>query len=100
MWELLSQNKLKEHLDEKEQRALRMVDQLKQKHGQSEEEARDQAIHALLAPPEGRAILEEPPPQPIQGKEREAIYTRLEALGRAEDRREKKDFKKDHHGLI
>jgi hypothetical protein len=58
-----------------------MVSRLKEKHGLSEEEARDHAIHALLAPPEGRAILEDNPPKPIQGKEREAIYKKLEEWG-------------------
>ena len=43
---LLRTNKLKDHLDDKEQRALRMVSQMKEKHGLSEEEARDQAIPA------------------------------------------------------
>ena len=94
--ELLQSNKLKEHLDEKEQRALRMVSQLKEKHGLSEEEARDHAIHALLAPPEGRAILEDQPPKPLDWRQREAVYKKLEEMGDEEDRREKDDFQKRH----
>jgi hypothetical protein len=95
---LLRKNKLKDHLDEKEQRALRMVSQLKEKHGQSEEEARDQAIHALLAPPEGPAMSDHPP-KPMDWRQREAVYKKLEEMGDEEDMQEKEDFQK-RHGLI
>jgi hypothetical protein len=98
--ELMSKNKLKEHLDNKEQRALRLVAQLVEKHQVDELQAQDRATAAIRAPADGRAILEDDPPKPIPYQEREAIYRRLEALGVAEERAEMRDFKKDHHGLI
>jgi hypothetical protein len=98
--ELLRKNKLKKHVDDKEQTGLSLVLQLKEKYGMTEEEAREQAISSVLAPPNGRAILDDDPPEPIPAKERKMIYRRLEVWGRAEERQEKRDFKKDHHGLI
>jgi hypothetical protein len=96
--ELLRKKKLKDHLDKKEQQALRLVMTLKEKHGLSELEARDHAIHALLAPPDAPAMSDHPP-KPLDWRQREAIYKKLEEMGDEEDMQEKEDFQK-RHGLI
>jgi hypothetical protein len=75
--ELLRKKKLKDHLDKKEQQALRLVMSLKEKHGLSELEAQDQATSALRAPPDGPAMSDHPP-KPLDWRQREAVYTKLE----------------------
>lgn len=75
--ELHQQGKLRQHLDQKNQQALRLVDQLKRKRGLSEDEAFDVASQEVLAPPDGPALSQDPAPEPVPLREQEAIYRSL-----------------------
>lgn len=88
--DLMRKNKLKEHLDAKEQQALKLVLLLKEKQGLSEEEAFEVAVGNILAPPDGPAMSEEPP-RPMNHREREAVYKYLNKLGDEEEEREAKE---------
>jgi len=86
--ELMRKNKLKEHLDQKEQAALKLVMVLKEKQGLSEDEAFEVAMYQILAPPDGPAILEEPPPNPLNSQQRKVVYAHLDRLGDKEEKLE------------
>jgi hypothetical protein len=72
------QNQLRQHLDQKHQQALRLVDRLKEERGLSEDEAFEVAINSVLAPPDGPAF-QDNPPSPLPLKEQQAVYQSLEA---------------------
>ena len=74
--ELSRSGKLRQHLDEKNQQALRLVDILKQERGMTEHEAFEIAMSAVLAPPDGPAMSENPP-EPVPRSEQEAIFRAL-----------------------
>lgn len=93
--QLLAQGKLKEHLDAKEQAALKLAMLLRDNQGLSEDEAFEVAMAKILAPPDGPAMSDDPP-EPLPYKEQEVVYRRLNALGDAEERREQADFQKRH----
>ena len=95
---LLRKNKLKDHLDDKEQRALKLVMQLRDNRGMTEDEAFEVACQTILAPPDGPAMSDHPP-KPLDWRQREAVYKRLEEMGDEEEMHEKEDFQK-RHGLI
>ena len=63
-----------------------------------EDEAFEVACQTILAPPDGPAMSDHPP-KPLDWRQREAIYKKLEEMGDEEDMREKEDFQK-RHGLI
>jgi len=75
--QLNSQNKLAPHLEEKNQQALRRVEQLKREAGMSEDQAFEAASREILAPPDGPAMSDNPP-VPVPWKEQEQIYSHLE----------------------
>jgi|HubBroStandDraft_2_1064218.scaffolds.fasta_scaffold86962_1 hypothetical protein len=69
--ELFRQGKLRQHLDQKNQEALRLVQKFKAEKGMSEEEAFEAAANLVLCPPEGRAMSDNPPDLvPYQEQER------------------------------
>jgi hypothetical protein len=74
--QLHQQGKLREHLEEKYQQGLRMVDRLKSQGGMSEEEAFQAAMEAVLAPPREEIPDEDPEPVPL--KEQEQILRSLD----------------------
>ena len=76
--ELHQSGKLRQHLDQKHQSALRLVDQLKQSRGLSEDEAFEVATSSVLAPPDGPAMGDDPP-EPVPWREQEGIYRKLES---------------------
>ena len=78
MRELHRQNKLADHLERKNQRALELVDKLKSEHGMSEDEAFDVATSTILAPPDGPAMTDNPP-DPVPWQEQEQMMNALEA---------------------
>lgn len=77
--ELSRKGKLKEHLDDKEQRALEVVTNLRDNQGLSEDEAFEVAVSQILAPPDGPAMSDEPP-KSMPYPERKAVYRKLESL--------------------
>ena len=87
--ELLRKNKLKAHLDQVEQQALKLVMDL-QESGMPTQEALERATAEIMAPPNGPAISQDPAPKAIPEEERRIIYQRLQALGNAQDRPEQK----------
>jgi hypothetical protein len=95
---LLRTNKLKDHLDDKEQRALKLVMQLRDNRGMTEDEAFEVACQTILAAPDGPAMSDHPP-KPLDWRQREAVYKKPEEMGDEEDMWEKEDFQK-RHGLI
>jgi transposase len=74
--ELHHHGQLYEHLDNKNQQALRRVDQLKQQRGLSEREAFEVASQEILAPADGPAFSDQPP-EPVPVQEQEAVYRKL-----------------------
>lgn len=82
--ELLRKGKLKEHLDNEEQRALDLVVQLRDEKGMSEEEAFEVAVAQILAPADGPAMSDNPP-EPMPYPEQKAVYKALEALADEND---------------
>ena len=77
--DLQRKGKLKEHLDAKEQRALEVAERVRDERGVSEEEAFEEATAAILAPPDGPAMSDDPP-KPMPYEEQRAVYRKLEAL--------------------
>ena len=71
--ELSQHGKLRAHLDEKEQHALRYVSQLKTSRGMTDREAFEIAMAMLLAPADGPAMGDEPP-EPVPWQEQETIW--------------------------
>lgn len=90
--QLLAQGKLKDLLDRKEQAALKLVMLLRDNQGLSEDEAFEVAMSKILAPPDGPAMSDNPP-KPMSARERDLVYRRLNALGDAEERRERQRAK-------
>ena len=76
--QLHQSGKLRQHLHRKNQQALRLVHNLKQSRGLSEDEAFDVAMSSVLAPPDGPAMSDKPP-EAVPWREQEQIYKRLEA---------------------
>lgn len=76
--ELSRTNRLRRHLDQKQQQALRFVEKLRREDGLSEDEAFEAATQAILAPSDGPAMSDNPP-DPLPLKEQEAVYSQLEA---------------------
>jgi hypothetical protein len=74
--QLHRENKLRPHLEAKMQQALRLVDAGK-RQGQSEDEAFQNVVDLILAPSDGPAMSENPPP-PLPLKEQQEIYRSLE----------------------
>ena len=64
----------------------------------TEDEAFEVACQTILAPPDGPAMSDHPP-KPLDWRQREAVYKRLEEMGDEEEMHEKEDFQK-RHGLI
>lgn len=75
--QLHRQNRLRQHLEQKNQQALRLVHQLKQERGLNEDEAFDVALNSLLAPPDGPAMSDNPPP-PLPLNQQELVYRSLQ----------------------
>lgn len=75
--DLNRQGKLGEHLERKQQEALRLVDRLKSEGGLNEEEAFQVAMESVLAPADGPAMQEDAP-DPVPWEEQEKIYRGLE----------------------
>lgn len=69
------ERKLGEHLDNKYQEALSVVEKLKNQ-GLSETEAFDVALEQVLSPPDGPAISDNPP-SPVPWKEQRQIANKL-----------------------
>ena len=82
--DLHNSNKLEPHLDSKYQQALELTDKLKQA-GQPEEDAFQNASDLILAPAGGLSESDHPP-EPLPLKEQEAVYKKLEAIDRAQQR--------------
>lgn len=74
--QLHREGKLRDHLEKKNQQALRLVDKLKQERGLSEDEAFEIATSAVLAPSDGPAMSDDPP-EPVPWQEQEAILQAL-----------------------
>ena len=85
---LAQSNKLEPHLDRKYQQTLELTDKFKKK-GQSEEEAFQNASDLILAPSDGPALSDNPP-EPLPVEEQKAVYKRLEAIERAQRKREER----------
>jgi hypothetical protein len=68
---------LADHLDQKMQPALALVERLVQERGMSDDEAFEVAVEAILAPADGPATSDNPP-EPMEWEEQETI---LEGLG-------------------
>jgi len=75
--ELHESHQLPDHLDQKMQQALALVDQLKLEQGMSESEAFEVTVEAILAPADGPANSDNPP-EPMELVEQKQI---LEGLG-------------------
>lgn len=91
--ELHRKNKLKDHLDDKEQQALALVIRLRDGRGMSEQEAFEVAMSQILATPDGPAMSDSPP-RPMPEPERKAVYRHLEKLGDLQDEEELKQAQK------
>src|ERR1043166_1220811 len=78
--ELLRKGKLKEHLDQKEQAALKLVMNLRDNQGMTEDEAFEVATSQILAPPDGPAMSENPP-KALDSSQRKAVYQSLQKQG-------------------
>jgi len=74
--ELHRSGKLRLHLDQKNQQALCLVDQLKRERGMTEDEAFEIAMSAVLAPSDGPAMSDNLP-EPVPRLEQEAILLAL-----------------------
>lgn len=75
--QLHEDGKLREHLDRKNQQALRLVDTLGRERGLSEDEAFEIAMQTILAPADGPATMDDPEPEPVPWQEQEAILRAL-----------------------
>ena len=76
--QLHQSNQLRPHLDGKMQEALRVVDRLKASPQRlSEDDAFEVAQAEVLAPNDGPALSDNPPP-PLPLREQEEIYRKLE----------------------
>src|SRR3989338_5739099 len=85
--QLMRSNKLKEHLDKKNQAGIDLVAKLKENRGVSVDEAYEVAAHQILAPPDGPAMSDHPP-KALNWRERKAVYLYLDRLGDEEDQEE------------
>jgi len=74
--QLHQSKQLRPHLEGKHQEALRLVHRLKDS-GMTEEEAFQVAQETVLAPPDGAALLDNPP-SPLPLRDQQAIYRNLE----------------------
>jgi hypothetical protein len=83
--ELMRKNKLKDLLDRKEQQALKLVMQLKEKQGLTEHEAFEVAVEKILAPADGPAIMSEEPPKALDSNQQAAVYKYLDRIGDEEE---------------
>jgi hypothetical protein len=75
--QLHQSGKLRQHLDQKYQQALRVVDRLKRERGLDEEQAFEAACQTILAPADGPAIMQDPAPEPLPLREQEQVYHSL-----------------------
>jgi len=89
--QLMRSNKLKDHLDQKEQAAVDLVAGLKEK--MSLPEAWEIATQQIYAPPDGPAMSDSPP-KPLDWRERKAIYSYLEKAGDRADLEESREAQK------
>ena len=91
--QLMRSNKLKEHLDRKDQAGMRLVLRLKENQGLSEEEGYEVATHQILAPPDGPAMSDNPP-KALNWKEQEVVYKHLDRAGDQADQEESRQATK------
>jgi hypothetical protein len=76
--QLHHQGKLRQHLENQNQAALRLVDKLKSEAGMTEEEAFQAAMESVLAPADGPAMTQDPAPEPVPLREQEQVLRALE----------------------
>lgn len=74
--ELSRNGHLRQHLENKNQQALAMVDRLKLR-GIDEDEAFEVATAEVLAPADGPAMMDDPAPTPLPSRDRQRIYESL-----------------------
>lgn len=71
--------KLAEVLERTELQAYQLEEKLK-REGLSPWEAHDVVVETVLAPADGPALIQDPPPKALTLRERKAVYRKLEAI--------------------
>ena len=66
------------HLQEKQQQALRRVEQLQKEAGMSYDAAFECALGEVLAPADGPAVTQDPAPNPLSVREQAEVWSSLE----------------------
>jgi len=78
---LFKEDKLEDHLQRKLDQAI-LVEERQKESGLSQQEALQVAVETILAPADGPALMNDPPPEPVPLKLQERIWKRLEAIDR------------------